>query len=103
MKKKLDMVEEIGEKRKLPVEGVTEALVGEMVHYHKEIETGMGRKIETFAAIILRPADKAAGNFQAKDGAADLKVFTSHKGGGDENKFSVLWSESKGPNRWTFR
>lgn len=100
MKKKIEEVTEA--KKELPAEGVTEKMVGTIVHYHKEIETSKGRAMETVAAMITRPSPKGDGNFQTKDGAADLYVFTSFKGGSNETKFGIRFSPEKAPNRWTF-
>jgi hypothetical protein len=89
-------------KKKLP-EGGVKAMIGEIVHFHKEIETSKGRAIETVAAMIVRAPDAGAGNLQAKDNHADLYCFTAYKGGANEMKWSVKFSETKEPNRWTFR
>lgn len=97
MKKK----EEAVEAKFNPNEGLTIKHVGLIVHYHKTILTSAGNKLETVPAMITRISDMAAGNLQKKDCAADLKVFSSHKGGSDENKFQVRFSAEPQDNRWT--
>lgn len=76
--------------------------MGEIVIYHKEVQTNNGNKLLPFPALVLQSADVAS-NFQPQDGAMDLKVFTCVRGGNDEVKHGVMYSPEPKHGRWSWR
>lgn len=75
--------------------------IGRIVHYHKVVQTATGEKMKTFAALVLDLADPVS-NFRPQDGACDLKIFTSNRGGTDEVRQGVMYSEKPTANRWSW-
>jgi len=74
--------------------------IGRIVHFYREDNSGFGVKVTAFPAMIIG-LPPATSNFQEKDGAVDLKVFTYH---GDEIRKGVMFAHSKEkrPMRWSF-
>ena len=75
--------------------------IGRIVHYHKDVGTVSGSKLMTYAAIVLEMADPVS-NFKSSDGAVTLQVFTCAKGGNNEVKHNVMFSETPMNGRWTW-
>lgn len=71
---------------------------GLMVHFHRDVNTQIGNKLDLLPAMILKEAD-AASNFKDEDAAVDLKVFTKH---GDEVKNGIMYSEEPKNGYWSF-
>jgi hypothetical protein len=74
--------------------------IGRIVHFHRLVNMGYSNKTETLPAMIIG-LPPGSSNFQDKDGAVDLKVFSYH---GDEIKKGVMFAHTveKQENRWTF-
>ena len=75
---------------------------GDIVYYYKNVQTQTGNKTEEYPALVLG-YPKEGSNFQKKDMALDLKVFSCAQGGADEVKHGVIHAPTKTPQRWTFR
>ncbi len=92
----MELVEEAPAKKepKLPA-------LGDIVYYYKAVQTAQGVETKQFAAMVIDfPAGSA--NFQKKDLAVTLKIFTSAKGGADEIR-DAIYAETKTPMRWSFK
>ncbi len=76
--------------------------LGDVVYYYKEVQTGGGKEVKQFAAVVVDYPVKGS-NFQKKDMALDLKVLTCARGGADEVKHGVIYAETKTAQRWSFR
>lgn len=71
--------------------------IGDIVHYFKRTQTGNGQKLERQAALVLAyPAPTS--NFQPKDFAVTLKIFTAHGDPVRECMFDVTGEQKDG--RW---
>lgn len=72
--------------------------IGDMVHFIKRTQTGNGSKLERQAALVIAyPAGTS--NFQPKDFAVTLKIFTNHGDPVRECMFDVTGEQKDG--RWT--
>jgi hypothetical protein len=102
--KEEEVKEEIEAVEVAPTEKSEYALpvLGDVVHYYKQVQTQTGKKIEKFAAIVIGFPGPGT-NFQKKDMAVDLKVLTSNNGGSDEVKHGVMHSEAQIAGRWCFK
>lgn len=76
--------------------------LGDIVYFYKNIQTQTGNKVEEFAAMVIGYPRQGT-NFQKKDMALDLKVFTCRDGGSDEVKHGVVYSETKTAQRWSYK
>lgn len=72
--------------------------VGDIVHFHRKQNTGNATKHETLAALVIGyPA--SGSNYQAKDLAVKLKIFTDH---GDPIR-EAKYDADKKENCWGLR
>ncbi len=72
--------------------------IGDFVHFIKRTQTGNGSKLERQAGLVIGyPAGTS--NFQPKDFAVTLKIFTSHGDPVRECMFDVTGEQKDG--RWT--
>lgn len=74
--------------------------LGQVVHYHKQVQTGQGPKMKAFVAMVIGFADKAS-NFQPQDHAVCLYVYTAAQGGSNEVKSDVMISKDPTHGRYT--
>lgn len=76
--------------------------LGDVVYFYKNVQTQTGSSVEEFAAIVIGYPGKGT-NFQKKDMALDLEVFTSRTGGANEVKHGVIHAETKTAQRWCYK
>ena len=75
--------------------------LGDIVYFYKPEQTAKGVETKQFAAMVIDfPAGSS--NYQKKDMAVTLKIFTSARGGADEIK-EAMHAETKTAGRWSFK